>query len=167
MNKWIVPSILSLSLLVSCAKPKYRSEEGGFAVSFKGIPQENTENVATAHGDIAVTMFLDEVSPDMVYLVGYSDYPEAVLAATSPEAHLMKTAENVAESVKGTLSDVKKNSVNGFPSLDFRSVGNPFSVAYRLIIRSTRMYQVGIMKQKEAIKDSEIQGFIETFEILE
>ncbi|MFN3343356.1 MAG: hypothetical protein ACK40M_11710, partial [Flavobacteriales bacterium] len=60
MNKWIVPSLLSLSLFFSCAKPKYRSEEGGFAVSFKGIPQENTENVATAHGDIAVTIFLDE-----------------------------------------------------------------------------------------------------------
>jgi hypothetical protein len=163
----VILLLLVVVLFNACTKPRYESAEGRFKVAFRGVPQENTELVPTSNGDISVSMFLDEVNADEVFLVGYSDYPEAVLNQNSPEDHLQQTAENVASSVKGSLKDLKSNTYPGFPSLDFNVDGEPFDVSYRLVIKDLRMYQVGIMKQNSPIEEKEIREFIHSFEIMD
>ena len=53
------------------------SKAGGFSVAMPGTPTESKKPVKTAKGQLVVTMLVAEGRQDSLFVVSYSDFPEA------------------------------------------------------------------------------------------
>jgi hypothetical protein len=151
---------------VSCSGPKYTSEEGKFRINFEKEPVIETQVVPTEIGNITIKMFKYEKSAEEIYLVTYSDYPEALIKMQDADMLLKGAREGVVGNFGTEVTNEKKGELDGFKTLEFGVETDYLNLAYKLVIVNNRLYQIGIMKKTEKITESEIDDFIGSFELI-
>ena len=89
MKTILTTCIAASMMMVSCGGDSltseiYESEDGRFKINFLGAtPTVSQQAVPTELGDIEITMFIYEKSITEAYVIGYNDYPSAIIEAGS------------------------------------------------------------------------------------
>ena len=145
----------------------YESEDGRFKVNFLGAtPEISTESVPTELGDIEITMFLYEKSLTEAYIIGYNDYPSAIVEAGSTADMLAGGKEGVINSMGVTHLDLEEEvSIDGHSGLHFKGVAGTMHVEYQMYLVENRLYQIGVIRDGSYVTQDRVDTFFGTFEL--
>jgi len=163
---------LSLSLLIASCGPgdwvEVRSQAGRFSIQMPAIPAETTRLVETAAGSIALRSWeLDH--RDFKYIVSFSDYPAAYLAASGPEAILDAASEGAAATVAGERLEESAISLgqNSGRFLVLLDASGERVLQIRLLLVGRRLYQFGVVTPKSDRSAAEVARFLDAFALLQ
>jgi len=147
----------------------FSSDAGRFKVSLPGEPKEASSTISTKAGPIKLTNVNVELA-DGVYMVIYSDYPETVTRAATPDGLLDTAMKGVVSGADGKLLTSKKITQNGFPGREFAysltGPGGPDDkglARYRLVLVNGRQYQVVVMGKEAMAKSATADSFFGSF----
>jgi len=166
--------ILALSLglsIAACGSGDWievRSQEGRFSIKMPALPTESTRLVETAAGTIALRSWqLDR--QDFTYLVSFSDYPEAFLAARGPGAILDAASAGANAFVAGEQLEETPISLGKNPGrfLVLRDARGERVLQIRLLLVGRRLYQFGIVTPKQDRSAAEVARFLDGFALLQ
>ena len=145
----------------------YESEDGRFKVNFLGAtPEISSESVPTELGDIEITMFLYEKSLTEAYIIGYNDYPSAIVEAGSTADMLAGGKEGVINSMGVTHLDLEEEvSIDGHSGLHFKGVAGTMHVEYQMYLVENRLYQIGVIRDGSYVTQDRVDTFFGTFEL--
>ena len=145
----------------------YESEDGRFKVNFLGAtPEISSESVPTELGDIEITMFLYEKSATEAYIIGYNDYPSAIVEAGSTADMLAGGKEGVINSMGVTHLDLEEEvSIDGHSGLHFKGVAGTMHVEYQMYLVENRLYQIGVIRDGSYVTQDRVDTFFGTFEL--
>ena len=145
----------------------YESEDGRFKVNFLGgTPDVSTQAISTELGDIEITMFLYEKSITEAYIIGYNDYPSAIVEAGSTEDMLAGGKEGVVNSMGVTQFDLEEEvSLDGNSGLHFKGVAGSLHIEYQMYLVENRLYQIGIVRDGSYATQDRVDTFLGTFEL--
>jgi hypothetical protein len=145
----------------------YESEDGRFKVNFLGgTPEITTQSVPTELGDIEITMFLYEKSITEAYIIGYNDYPSAIVEAGSTADMLAGGKEGVINSMGVTQLDLEEEvSIDGHSGLHFKGVAKTMHIEYQMYLVENRLYQIGVIRDGSYVTQDKVDTFFGTFEL--
>jgi|TARA_B110000438_G_C15747004_1_gene621195 hypothetical protein len=145
----------------------YESEDGRFKVNFLGgTPDVSTQAIPTELGEIEITMFLYEKSITEAYIIGYNDYPSAIVEAGSTEDMLAGGKEGVVNSMGVTQFDLEEEvSLDGNSGLHFKGVAGSLHIEYQMYLVENRLYQIGIVRDGSYATQDRVDTFLGTFEL--
>ena len=145
----------------------YESEDGRFKVNFLGgTPEITTQSVPTDLGDIEITMFLYEKSATEAYIIGYNDYPSAIVEAGSTADMLAGGKEGVINSMGVTQLDLEEEvSIDGHSGLHFKGVAKTMHIEYQMYLVENRLYQIGVIRDGSYVTQDKVDTFFGTFEL--
>ena len=145
----------------------YESEDGRFKVNFLGgTPEITTQSVPTELGDIEITMFLYEKSITEAYIIGYNDYPSAIVEAGSTADMLAGGKEGVINSMGVTQLDLEEEvSIDGHSRLHFKGVAKTMHIEYQMYLVENRLYQIGVIRDGSYVTQDKVDTFFGTFEL--
>jgi hypothetical protein len=145
----------------------YESEDGRFKVNFLGgTPDVSTQAIPTELGEIEITMFLYEKSITEAYIIGYNDYPSAIVEAGSAEDMLAGGKEGVVNSMGVTQFDLEEEvSLDGNSGLHFKGVAGSLHIEYQMYLVENRLYQIGIVRDGSYATQDRVDTLLGTFEL--
>lgn len=145
----------------------YESEDGRFKVNFLGgTPDVTSQSVPTELGDIEITMFLYEKSITEAYIIGYNDYPSAIVEAGSTADMLAGGKEGVINSMGVTHLDLEEEvSIDGHSGLHFKGVAKTMHIEYQMYLVGNRLYQIGVIRDGSYVTQDKVDTFFGTFEL--
>jgi len=145
----------------------YESEDGRFKVNFLGAaPELSQEVIPTELGDIEITMFLYEKSMKEAYIIGYNDYPSAIVEAGSAEDMLAGGKDGVINSIGVTQFDLEEEvSLDGHSGLHFKGVAGTLHIEYQMYLVENRLYQIGVVRDGSYVTQDRADTFFGTFEL--
>ena len=114
MRTILTTCIAASMMMVSCGGDSltseiYESEDGRFKINFLGAtPAVSQQAVPTELGDIEITMFMYEKSITEAYVIGYNDYPSAIIEAGSADDMLAGGKDGVVNSMGITQFDLEE-----------------------------------------------------------
>lgn len=143
----------------------------GFEASFPGQPEESSQSVSTALGELDINMVAVEFTSD-AYMVAKSEYPESYVNKDSG-AELVETVLNGAVSgaagnTGGTILSSEDATVGGYPAKNAKiSFMDGSAVNYmQIILVGNTMYQLQALgEDKDALK-ANADKFFAGFKIL-
>jgi hypothetical protein len=161
--------VLALCLLSGCRSSEWkelRSHEGGFRVELPGEPALAKQKASTTSGTIELVTYTLHRANGTAYIVAYNDYPDDLVAKSTPDAILDRVVGGAfgergklrssgpieLDSHKGRL--VEGNVQGG---LDYRS---------RFYLVRSRLYQVSVVSEAAAKPEDE-KRFFESFALLQ
>ncbi len=144
---------------------EYRSEEGGFTVLLPAQPEVKTQSTATLAGTVPLTMALTEMK-NYAAGVSFNDFPSQVTA--DPETVLSGGRKGAAQNLKGTVVSEKPVKLGSYPGTEF-VVEAPNNLIYtaRIYVVNDRLYQILFLTSKDQIDQFDVQGFFDSFKLLE
>lgn len=150
------------------ASDLFVSMDGNYSINFPGTPTGTDQVESTAVGDIVIHMDMYEKSATEVFMVGYNDYPSALVENGDNTAML----EGGVEGAKGALAcDVEDfreiGELDGCPTIEFkaRSTASNYHVHYFCLMRNNRLYQVGILRDGSYPSAEVVENFTRTFKL--
>jgi len=145
----------------------YESEDGRFKVNFLGAtPEVSSQSVPTELGEIEITMFLYEKSLTEAYIIGYNDYPSAIVEAGSTAEMLAGGKEGVVNSMGVTHFDLEEEvSLDGNSGLHFKGVAESLHIEYQMYLVGNRLYQIGVVRDGSYVTQDRVNTFFGTFEL--
>ncbi|MBN9122019.1 MAG: hypothetical protein J0I06_23235 [Planctomycetes bacterium] len=153
---------------VAGAQPRdYASDEGAYRVKFPGAPKLVAQNAKSAVGDLTVNIATYADSGGNVFMVSYTDFPEA---ATRPANHATLFA-GVRDGVKGKDGKVpgeEKTIEFGqskLPGREFTIEKGKQRIRYRVVLSGNRMYQVAAIGTETFATGKEGTAFFDSFQI--
>jgi hypothetical protein len=146
----------------------YSSKDGRFSVLMPGKPQEQTQNVKTPDGKLALHLLVSAVALDRVVYVSYSDYP-AKSVESKQEAFLDGTVKGNVNSLKGKLVTEKKIAVGKGkrPGRDVLIDLPDKKQMYRsrIVLSGNRLFQVVALGSEEFVKGKEVGEYLDSFKV--
>ena len=139
----------------------------GFTVSMPGSPSHDTQSVPSAVGPIPIHLYtLSEGFEG--YIVGYSEYPDAVFSSAQPE-DLMNGAQNGAiNNVQGQVTSQRSITINGYPGREIVGTSPSKNIGFvaRLYLVKPRMYMM-LYTQYDKDKPASTNGkkFLESLQL--
>lgn len=140
--------LLSLTLVLTVgflASPVYDSPEGRFTVDFpSGEVIHKVENSSGADVHIFLCVYNSSV-----YMVGYSDFGMNILNDKDRDVACKAAIEGFLESVSatGTPKSIKYAGLSGYEVKG--SGGDTVKTVYRSFMKKDRLYQIGVLSDKE------------------
>ncbi len=171
MSKRIVCLLLlALLLLSGCDEAEkewatFEPDDGAFSILFPGKPEEQTESVSTAIGDIETQFFIAE-QKDRAYSVNYADYPREIIIVSDAEAMLDGAGMGAVSNVDGELLDEKEITLDGYPGreIEIEVKEDDIIVRARFYLVENRLYVVqAVSKSKASAPD--IDKFLDSFQL--
>jgi hypothetical protein len=157
----------SKSAPIEYAPTKYKSDEGKFAIYFPGEPTISHENIPTEAGNIQLHMYMYEQSATEVFLIGYCDYPSDAVKAGSTTDMLQGAKNGIVNNLRATITEENKITEQGSEGIEFKASGNGgIYLAYRVLLKGNRLYQIGILRDGSFPSNENIQLFIGSFELI-
>ncbi len=143
---------------------EYRSDKGGYTVLLPAEPKVTTQQADSAAGPIEVTMALVEMG-DHAAGASFNDVPQG--AQGDPETLLKGGREGAAKNLNGTVVSNKSIKLGDYPGTEF-VVDVPNNLVYmaRVYLVNDRLYQVMFLAPKDQIDQYDVQGFFESFKLL-
>jgi hypothetical protein len=147
---------------------EFNSSEGAFSVLVPGTPKEQTINVNIEGTPIDCHFFMLE-QKDMVYLVAYADYPEALIHGRALDAILDGARDGAVANCKGRLLGESTISLNQYlgRELKIESPDGESTMKARIFMVGRRLYQVEVATPKEKDFSKNIGKFLDSFKLLE
>lgn len=172
----LVATLISVSLFgvlmrsFTPAASEFTSQTGGFSVMTPYTLKESSQSVDTAVGKIDIHFFIAEQGGES-YLVGYSDYPEAMAQASDPEKMLDSGRDGAVKNVNGTLVSEARITLDGHPGRELTIAakagnGQDLVLRGRIVLVGNRLYQVVTVALKGNENSSRIEDFLKSFKLL-
>lgn len=147
-------------------KSLYHSKDGRFKIYFQGKPKVASDIVETEVGDIEMVSILYEKSVTEAYMVAYSDYPSALIEATSSKDLLDGAKEGSSTNLGLTKYDLDKDiKIDGYPGVYFKGKVNGIHVEYKIYLVENRLYQVAILRDGSYSSSKNSKSFFNSFEL--
>jgi hypothetical protein len=149
---------------------QFSSETGGFSVWMPGEPMEQTQQQATAVGDIELTMF-QVVEADGVYAVGFNDFPEEWINMVDNDSDtlLSSSAQGAFGAIGGEIETMEDITLSGYPGKEAMAMasygGVDLTVKGRFYLVENRLYQVFAAVSSETASLEDIDLFLSSFEL--
>ncbi len=164
--------IISLALLAASCGPgdwlEIRSKEGRFAIKMPAAPEENMREIETSAGPIALRVQqLEHGGFD--YMVGFSDYPDEVLAAREPASILDGARDGAIASIRGKLLAERAISLGEHigRAVSLLDESGEQILQMRLLLVGKRLYQFGIATPTRDRSAEEVARFLDSFALLQ
>ena len=166
-NKGLEGSIEETVVEATIPSEIYESEDGRFKVNFLGAtPEVSQEVIPTELGNIEITMFLYEKSMKEAYIIGYNDYPSAIVEAGSAEDMLAGGKDGVINSIGVTQFDLEEEvSLDGHSGLHFKGIAGTLHIEYQMYLVDNRLYQIGVVRDGSYVTPDRADTFFGTFEL--
>ena len=166
-NKGLEGSIEETAVEATIPSEIYESEDGRFKVNFLGAtPEVSQEVIPTELGNIEITMFLYEKSMTEAYIIGYNDYPSAIVEAGSTAEMLAGGKEGVANSMGVTQFDLEEEvNLDGNSGLHFKGIAGTLHIEYQMYLVENRLYQIGVVRDGSYVTPDRVDTFFGTFEL--
>ena len=177
MNKlYFSFSILIFLCLFQSKWQPFTSEKGKFTVLTPGEFVEKVNTIETQIGKTEYHTFLyqseDDKSDNLVYMVGYCDYPENSIHSDSIE--LIKdffevTVESAVKSVKGELFYSSEISLGQYPGMLWRVnyQDGEATIKTKSYLIGRRYYSVQTVTFKEKSLNPLVDKFLDSFTLIE
>jgi hypothetical protein len=181
-NIMAVPQPLRRSLLLVCAAAallaacggswqEVAPPEGGFSVMMHATPRFEKSDIETPMGTITGHWYAVEVS-ESVFGVGYSDYPQQVVANVAPKWMFTTVRESWVKRINGKLvgegEEIRLDRLH--PGMDFSARGElrGYEVLLRgqLYLVGNRLYQVIVFGRRETLPRGDIHRFLASFKLV-
>ncbi len=155
-------SFLIALLAVACSLEldwrELRSAEGGFAALMPAKPRYEVRTLVGAPG---VTMHLWSArAADSVFGVGYADY------AAADATLLDSTRDALVKNIGGRVLEEKPLVQGGLPGRDFVAERGATRLRARLLVSGTRLYQLAVLGEQNAVAAADIDLFLSSFQPL-
>lgn len=162
---------LSLAACTGANRParEFTSAGGGFSIRAPMALEETVQLIETEAGPIELHMYLAESGPE-AWVVGYSDYPQEIVAATDPATMLDGAVEGAAANVQGELVSVAPLSYAEHPGRDL-TIRAPAANGQVSIIRGhmflvgNRLYQVMAVVPPGQENSRKVTDFLQSFQL--
>jgi len=103
------------------------------------------------------------------WLVGYSDYPEALVEASDPATMLAGARDGAVSNVNGQLVSDAEITLNGYPGREFSASvtqnGQEIVLRQRVYMVGNRLYQVVVIAPKGEENSTEVEDFFQSFRL--
>ncbi|MFA6305787.1 MAG: S-layer homology domain-containing protein [Candidatus Gracilibacteria bacterium] len=158
-----------ISNILGCLKPDtFTSKAGNFGITFPGKHLSGTYPMESGGLVITLHMYGFKTS-EKVFLLDYSDMPDATIQAKTAQA-LLQDEKNGALSSLGVLAvdEEKEVKYKGYPGLFYKGKNteeNGYVVAQTYLV-GNRLYQMEILATGSYPTDAEVDAFIGTFKLL-
>jgi hypothetical protein len=148
-------------------KGDYPSGEGKYSVKFPGTPKTASKTTRSAVGELTVNVATYANSDGNVYMVSYTDFPEA---ATKPENHAT-LLDGIRDGVKGKdgkIAGEEKKLESGpdkLPGREFTVEKGKQRIRYRVIVSGSRVYQVAAIGTEAFATGKDATAFLDSFQV--
>jgi hypothetical protein len=161
--------ILVVIVLVGCPKEtweEFSSSRGGFSVILPSIPQKEKYTGGTPFGEVTVHMFSVEYG-GIVYLVGYSDYPDSVVETRSAEEILNSARDGSLAALEGKLLSEESITCEEYPGKMVKIEPKDGTLLYqsRIYLVKGRVYQTAVISSVEKAGIDEVKNFMDSFRL--
>jgi len=100
------------------------------------------------------------------YIIGYNDYPSAIVEAGSAEDMLAGGKDGVINSIGVTQFDLEEEvSLDGHSGLHFKGVAETLHIEYQMYLVENRLYQIGVVRDGSYVTQDRADTFFGTFEL--
>lgn len=166
-NLQFVQSSAAFQIAQSIWKP-FSSQEGRFKVLMPGTPSEDKSNVNTKAGEITINRFSVRRENEALYAVAYSDLPDKFsLNSADINPLLSEIAAGFAAGSRGRLVSQRNIRLGNVPGREIRLQLERGAIARgRLYVANKRLYQVVVATAKEKNLTKSIEGFFNSFQIV-
>jgi hypothetical protein len=146
---------------------KFRPQAAEFSVLLPGKPSESKQEVKTPAGKLDVTLFIVDLKGEGVYVVGYSQFPDAAIKAGTEEKRLDNARDGAVTSVKGKLRIEKKITLGAHSGreLFIDSESRTGNVRTRVYSVKNRLYQTMVVGSKGLLTSREVILFLDSFSV--
>jgi hypothetical protein len=154
----LLVALLALACSLELDWRELKSTEGGFAAL---MPAKPRYEVRALIGAPAVTMHLWSArAANSVFGVGYADYPGL------DDAALGRTRDALVKNIGGHLLEERLLVQGGFPGRDFVAESGSNRLRVRLLVSGTRVYQLAVLGERNAVAAADIDLFLSSFQPL-
>jgi hypothetical protein len=144
----------------------FKSKAGNFSILFPGTPSESIQKVPTDVGEIEMVMYTVELSAGEVYMLAYSDYPEATVAGGNSQDILNGAKEGSMNSMQSIIETESNVTIQGYPAIVFKAHSEDMYMDYEIILVKNRLYQIVAIKSGAYIDEPRAGAFINSFKLL-
>lgn len=144
----------------------YAPSGGNFRIHFPGDPKESKQSPKSDLGPVEVHTATYATSDGNVYMVSYSDLPEA---ATKPE-NLDTLFKGVIDGAKGgrdvkVTMEAEQFGKRKLPARQLEFDRNKQHVVLWVVVSGNRLYQLAVVGTPKFCKSSDAADFLKSFEI--
>ncbi|MCK4576533.1 hypothetical protein KAU34_09015 [candidate division WOR-3 bacterium] len=171
MKKRLLISLFLLIIFVDCQRhiwKEFISSEGRFSILMPGKPSKQTVKTNSVIGPIDFHILTFE-KEDVVYLVGYSDYPNTFVQSNTQDSLLNIACYGAVLNLKGNLVSKRVISINEYPGREMTIEQADGEIIYltRLFLVGGRLYQVTILTLKRKEISNDDKKFLDSFKLIE
>ena len=149
----------------------FSDNDGAFSVKLPGKPTPNSQTQPTAVGNIKIEMFLYEESATKAYMVGYNDFPSAMMEDADQEllesmidGGLDGVKNSIGLDVVDEIKEVRLGEAYG-KMIKAKSTTSGLHLHYKAYVHKNRLYQVGVMRDGSYPVDAKTEAFFGSFKI--
>ena len=150
---------------------EFYSEDGHFAVSFPGMPEEETETTDTQTGTIKRQIFVVENDDGRTtYLVMCINYPKDAVETASYDQLLNSVRDDVMATYQGKVNKEELLQLDNYPAREFDFEGKwensvVFGNVLTLLIEQ-RLYLLMALGVEQAVDREDVEKFFVSFQSL-
>jgi hypothetical protein len=143
----------------------YSSPQGGYEVLLPAQPTITEQQVDASIGPLEFnTAHAD--AKYIQFVVGYTDYPAAYIAATDPGTLLDGASAGFAGSINGKQLARTAFAFRGFEARDVLvKVSRKMYVSCRILLAGNRLYQIIAVSNAHHIKDAKVKHVLDSFRV--
>lgn len=150
---------------------EFYSEEGNFAVSFPGIPEQETESINTQVGTInRQTFVVENDGGQTTYLVMCINYPRDAVETVSYDQILNSIRDDLMATYRGKVNKEELVQLDNYLGREFDFEGkwensSVFGNVMTLLIEQ-RLYMLMALGVEEEVDKEDVEKFFVSFESL-
>lgn len=166
MRSVIYMALLCFVLLGACKDEQlYTDELGGFSVKFSSDPVVSVDTFQTELGQVELYAFLVELSTTHAQMLTYSDYPIGNQYIKNPYEFIDGAKFGALKSLGITDLELDEHiEFMGVPGVEVvGNNGGELSIHYKLFLKGSRLYQLGVLTDGGDAETAAGEEFIESF----
>jgi hypothetical protein len=143
----------------------YSSPQGGYEVLLPPQPTTAEQQVDASIGQLQFNT-VHANAKYMQFVVGYTDYPAAYIAATDPGTLLDGASAGFAGSINGKQLTRTAFTFRGFEARDVTvKVSRRMYVSCRILLAGNRLYQIIAVSNARHIHDAKVKRVLDSFRV--
>ena len=168
MRKYLFYISLVFALVACQQTTTFKDADGAFAIAFKDAPVVTVDTFQTELGEVILHSFMEEHSNTNAQMITYSDYPVSENYIADPYKFIEGAKEGALKSlgINNLILD-ERITLDGQPGVEVQGTNNQnLYIHYKLFLKGSRLYQIGILKEGEEHETKDDLDFMESFVFL-
>jgi hypothetical protein len=143
-------------------------KDGGFSVAMPAAPMEKKQQVKTATGTLSVVMQIADGRNDSLFVVSYSDFPEADLKKGDVDKRLDQARDGAIASARGKKRSEEPLKLKGHAGREVViEKDGEVVVKMRIYLVKNRLYQVMVLGNGPVFASKDVAIFLDSFRLNE